>query len=168
MKFNEKLLPALFICCLIIFAVPGDAQSRRSKKKSSRFLDLTISGQVITSPGEYLVIVPEKALEPKRDYQQLMLIFAWHIKMKAGGWDLILPDGKTATVEVDLIDQDGKIHQLTSPSALLSGSLDVDARMFSATDLPKDRIYKAVRIRSSEALTISKIVWRCYGIGSYQ
>jgi hypothetical protein len=87
------------------------------------------------------------------------------IRLEENGWGLILPDGSITTPEVQLIDQEGKIYPLSEPSEWFSPSTGVRYREFSAPEaLPKDRVFRAVRIRADKPVFCQRVFWRCYNL----
>ena len=72
-----------------------------------------------------------------------------------------LPDGSIVTPEVQIVDQNGKIFNLTSWT-LFSTTSGVWRRGFYLPALPQGRKYRTVRIRSERPITISKITWLCH------
>jgi hypothetical protein len=125
------------------------------------YLDREVSGP-ITISNEWMEITPKEPLRAERQIQFLVLDLDKSIRAERDGWGLVLPNGSITTPEVQLIDKDGIIYGLTQPSVWLSPSTGVTLRQFSSPDLPKDKVYRAVRIRSNKPVRCDRIFWRSY------
>ena len=126
------------------------------------YLKIEISGPA-TNSSEWMEITPQEPLKPEREVNAVILIFATEYKpdYKANG--LRFPDGAVVVPEVQLIDQDGKTFPMGIESMGATGMgfgfFDPNSHLES---LPKDKIYPTVRIRSSQPIQCSKIVWQGY------
>jgi len=130
-----------------------------------RFVDRKLSGAV-TLNQEWLVLTPEEPLKVERDTQEITLYPDPPIKMiidhnAKGG--LVPADGRSATIEVELTDSKGvTYHSSPGVSETMTGDLEVITRSLNFKDLPKDAVFKTVRIKSSAAYPVKKVLWRCY------
>ncbi|HWS86642.1 MAG TPA: hypothetical protein VN282_06745 [Pyrinomonadaceae bacterium] len=121
-------------------------------------LDQEIAGPVSVS-SEWMEILPEEPLKPEREVQQVLIWFAQPYATNADG--IISPDGHTFHPEVQLIDQRGDAYNLRI-SGISSSGIALSCCKEGYRPLPKDRKYRAVRIRSDRPVSGSKVVWRCY------
>lgn len=124
-------------------------------------LDREISGAV-TITAEWLEIRPEDPLRPEREIHQVVLDVEKPVTAQTNSWGLVLPDGSVVTPEVQLIDESSNVYSLTEPSFNTNSSTGLTLRGFSLRNLPKDRLYTKVRVRSSKPIRVSRILWRSY------
>jgi len=126
------------------------------------YLDLQIKGPTTLS-NEWQEIVPEKPLRPERVVQEVVIYVEKPVTQDRDSFDLVMPDGSRVTPEVQLIDDHENVYDLLVPSAFTyPNSTEAFQRGFGKRDLPRDRIYHRIRIRSATPVRVLKIVWRCY------
>lgn len=153
--FNRKpriFVGALITCSVILFC------SCALYRKLYPILDREIAGAISIS-SEWVEIIPESPLEPEREVQQVIIWFAQPYETVSDG---IRFSDDTIVPEVQLVDERGNVYNLRISSI---GSSGIGLRCCSETwnqSLPKDRNYRAVRIRSERPINGSKVVWRCY------
>src|SRR5258705_194650 len=92
--------------------------------------------------------------------QYLVFDVAAPFELEHRAWGVRLPDGSISTPEVQLVDEYGNTFNLDQPS-MFSPTSHFTQRGFSLRDLPQDRVYRAVRIRSDKPIQYSRIMWRC-------
>jgi hypothetical protein len=132
------------------------------RRLTNPYLAQEISGPRVLS-DEWLEIVPDKPLRPERIVQEIIIYVDKPVTKDRDFWDLVLPDGSRVTPEVELVDEDGNIYKLTLPSAVENpNSIEAFQRGFGLRGLPKDKVYRTVRIKSAKPVKVLKIVWRCY------
>lgn len=129
----------------------------------SPYLDREISGPLIVD-AEWKEIMPTESLKSERDINAVMFDFATpqeHDNVK--GLGLRFPDGKVITPEVQLVDENGKLYDLSV------GFLGTKGIGFVLRDsnsnvmiLPKDRAYRAVRVRCERPISFSRVYWHSY------
>jgi hypothetical protein len=119
------------------------------------YLDREIAGPTTIS-SEWLEIMPEQPLRVERQIQYLTLDVADPFEPVYDNWSLRLNDGSVVRPEVQLVDEHGSVYNLTSPA------LDNKGIAFGNSDLPSDRVYPVVRIRSDKPIKLSRIYWHCY------
>ena len=76
---------------------------------------------------------------------------------------LLFPDGSLGIPEVQLVDQQGQVFPLRFLMVHhrdRTGSDVMGGVGFGAPDLPTDRSYGKVRVRSDKPIKCSKIIWR--------
>jgi hypothetical protein len=76
---------------------------------------------------------------------------------------LRFPDGTLGMPEVQLVDEHGNVfplHFLMVHHRDRSGSPVMGGAGFGAPDLPADRSYSQVRVRSDKPMNCSKVIWR--------
>jgi hypothetical protein len=148
--------------CLAVLALGVLTCRDLYSRLTNPYLDQEISGPRVLS-DEWLEIVPDKPLRPERIVQQIIIYVDKPVTMDRDSWDLVLPDGSRVSPEVELVDEDGNIYELTVPSAVENpNSNEAFQRGFGLRGLPKDKVYRAVRIKSAKPVRVLKIVWRCY------
>jgi hypothetical protein len=126
------------------------------------YLELQVKGPTTLS-NDWQEIVPEIPLRAERVVQQVVIYVEKPVAKDRDAWDLVMPDGSRVTPEVQLIDEDGHVYNLLEPSAVTNpNSTESFQRGFGIRNLPKDRVYPRVRIRSATPVRVLKIVWRCY------
>jgi hypothetical protein len=132
------------------------------KRMMNPYIDQEISGPGVLS-NDWLEITPAKPLRADRIVQQVVIYVEKPITEEAYGWSLVLPDGSRVTPEVELVAEDGNIYELNVPSsATYPNSVEALQRGFGFRGLPKDKLYRKVRLRSAKPVNVLKIVWRCY------
>jgi hypothetical protein len=128
------------------------------------YLDQSVSGP-ITLSSQWTELVPGTPLSVNRQIQIVVLDLDKSIKFQRDGFELILPDGSTVTPEVRLVDVEGNVYPLTQPSAWFSPLTGVKYREFSSkNDLPKNKLFRAVRVRCDKPIFCNRIFWRCYNM----
>lgn len=128
----------------------------------SRFIDYELSGAV-TLNQEWLEIEPKEALKVERDTQELTLYPDPPIQMKINENAKLIPvDGRSATIEVELTDSNDNIYTSSSGGETMTGDLQITSRKLDFKNLPRDAVFKKVRIKSSSLYPVRKIIWRCY------
>jgi len=127
-------------------------------------LDREIAGPVSIS-SEWMEILPKEPLKPEREVQEILIWFAQPYTTDFNG--IISPDGHTFYPEVQLIDQRGDAYNLRI-SAISSSGIGLSCCKEGHQPLPKDRNYRAVRLRSDRPVNGSKVVWRCYNPWDYK
>jgi hypothetical protein len=129
-----------------------------------RYVDRELS-DAVTLNQEWLELTPEKPLTVERDTQEITLYPEPPIQMVSGNakGGLVPADGRSADIEAELIDSNNATYR-SSPgkSETMTGNLQVITRKLNFKDLPKDAIFKTVRIKSSSSYPVKKILWRCY------
>jgi hypothetical protein len=123
-------------------------------------LDRDISGPVTIST-EWLEITPEEPLKPEREVQKVIIWFAAPYTTSHPP-ALVFQDGAAITPEVQLVDVHGNTFDLRVSAAGASGLGYRCCDGVFDKELPKDRTYRTVRIRSARPIQASKIVWRVY------
>ena len=155
LSFNQKVLIGiglvlsvpLALSALIVFAMITSLSERE------------IAGAT-TSKAEWLEIKPSRPLKPSKESQYVVLDVASPYELEDRSWGVRLPDGSIVIPEVQLIDEHGNTFNLDQP-AMFSPTSHFTQRGFSMRDLPKDRVYRAVRIRSDKPIQYSRVIWRC-------
>ncbi|HEX8638139.1 MAG TPA: hypothetical protein VF692_08760 [Pyrinomonadaceae bacterium] len=130
-----------------------------------RYVDRELSNAV-TLNHEWLELTLEVPLKIQRKAQELTFYPEPSIKMiidhnAKGG--LVPAVGRSATIEAELTDSKGETyHSSPGVSETMTGDLEVITRSLKFKDLPKDAVFKTVRIRSNAAYPVKKSLWRCY------
>jgi hypothetical protein len=157
MKGNKtkKVLLLVGLICLVPVVIVGLYMSVDLYHFFNPYLDREISGPMTIS-SQWIEIVPKKPLSVQRQIQYMILDVIDPFDPDYDQWSLRLQDGSIVTPEVQLVDESGNTYNLTSPA------LDSKGIGFRNSELPKDRAYRAVRIRSNKPIKLSRIYWRCY------
>ena len=157
---------AVAASALLLLAVAGPAASTQHKRP---FIDQVLSGPKTFKPGEWLELTPARPLRVVRDTQELTLYPDPPIQLvfdPPGSATLIPSDGRSADIEAELIDGKGVTHR-SRPGVThtMTGDLKITTRSLNFEDLPRDAAFVKVRVRSSGAYPVKKILWRCYNWG---
>jgi hypothetical protein len=155
LSFNQKVLIGIGIILSIPLALTALIFYAMITSLSER----EIAGAT-TSNSEWLEIKPDPPLKPSKRNQYLVLDVASPYELEDRSWGVRLPDGSIITPEVQLVDEYGNTFNLDRPS-MFSPTSHFTQRGFSMWDLPKDRVYRAVRIRSDKPIQYSRVIWRC-------
>jgi hypothetical protein len=130
-----------------------------------------ISGR-ITASSEWTEIAPDKPLKSEREINAVMFNFETPLNEKdvitgndVKRWGIRFPNGKVILPEVELIDQNGKTYPLSvsffGTKAIGFGMRDPQTHLET---LPRDKTYRAVRIRSDERVIFSRVYWYSYNL----
>jgi hypothetical protein len=114
---------------------------------SSQWLEIE-AAPALKPSGKQSLITLELEGDYTPDFQVQMLHF---------------PDGSLGMPEVQLVDQQGHVfplHFLMAHHRDRTGSNVMGGAGFGAPDLPTDRSYSKVRVRSDRPMKCSKIIWR--------
>jgi hypothetical protein len=119
------------------------------------YSDRELSGPVTIS-SEWTEIIPKEPLKAERQIQYLTLDIADAFlpdydlgKVKLSNGALVLP-------EVQLEDDKGTTYNLDR------SGIDQKGMVFFMHELPKDKRYRVVRVRSATPIRCSRIYWRSY------
>jgi hypothetical protein len=126
------------------------------------YLDQELAGPTTTT-SQWLEIVPKSPLRVERQRHMIALDLDKSISTEREGSRLVLPDGSIVRPQVELVGNDGKTYELKVPSLFLSNTGEILA-YFSGDDLPKDKTYIKVRIRSDRPVRCNRIFWRNYNL----
>lgn len=100
---------------------------------------------------------PKDQLRPDEDFQWVLLDL--EAPFKLGGEGVQLPDGEVINPEIDVIDQYG--NSFTFVWRGTRGGGPIYGYTVGSDKLPRDRQYKAVRIRSPRPIECKAIYWFC-------
>lgn len=124
--------------------------------------DRDIAGATaITS--QWSEIGPVPALKPSSKQSLVILEVEGDYTPDFQAQMLRFPDGSLGMPEVQLVDQQGQVfplHFLVAQHRDRTGSSVMGGAGFGAPDLPKDRSYIKLRVRSDRPIKCSKIIWR--------
>ena len=144
------------VLCVLPLAVGSCSVDRRLNPN----LDRKIAGPVLIST-EWMEIAPQEPLKPERELHEVIIWLPnpYSTDRKSEQKN---PTDLSAIPEVQLVDQNGNVLNLKVSSR------DHTSIGFSFRDeshrevLPKDRVYRAIRLRSDKPIEVKSIVWRCY------
>ena len=149
---------------LLLFAAAGAAAFQHHRRNP--FVDTRLSGPVTLKAQEWLELTPAEPLKAVRDWQEITLFPDPPIQMvddPSPMRSLMAADGREGEIEAELVGSDGVTYRSRPGlSQRLTGDLKVVSRSLDFKDLPKGVTYTKVRIRSSVAYPVKKVLWRCY------
>jgi hypothetical protein len=131
-----------------------------------------ISGPVTIGP-EWQELRPAKSLKVQRR-AQTVLLYPVDAKQsiernfpQGSEWGLLLPDGTVVKPQLVAIDEYGNAFPLDSPSFQQRTNAAGEAIWAMGLaggqhNLPSDRTYPLIRIRSDKPLRLSKVSWYCW------
>ena len=155
---NKALLAggALFIVLVVAFML------YRRMGPLPTLTDRDIAGATaITS--QWLEIGPAPALKPSGKQSLVILELEGDYTPDFQAQMLRFPDGSLGMPEVQLVDQQWHVfalHFLMVHHRDRTGSNVMGGAGFGSPDLPTDRSYVKVRVRSDKPIKCSKIIWR--------
>lgn len=155
---NKALLAvvALFIVLVVAFLL------YRRMGPLPTLTDRDIAGPTaITS--QWLEIGPTPALKPSGKTSFVILELEGDYTPDFQAQMLRFPDGSLGMPEVQLVDQQGNVfplHFLMVHHRDRTGSNVMGGAGFGSPDLPTDRSYAKVKVRSDKPMKCSKIMWR--------
>jgi hypothetical protein len=127
--------------------------------------EIKISGP-ITIGDEWIELHPEAPLKAEKTYQYVYLDLEPPFKddlYQEGkepnkGKGILMPDGEVINPQIEVIDQNGNTFHL-----VYGGSIGFKPmyKAPSPNELPRDREYKTVRIRSPRPIKVKAIFWFC-------
>ncbi|HKO42104.1 MAG TPA: hypothetical protein VJU84_02350 [Pyrinomonadaceae bacterium] len=162
---NRNKIKRIFLLgglvCVVPILILGVSMSVELYRYFNPYLDQDITGPV-TIPDEWLELVPNKPLRVERQIQKIVLDLDKSVKLERDGWGLVLPDGSIVQPAVQLIDENGQVYNLDVASSWSNPSTGVTYREFSMADLPKDKSYRMVRLRSAKPVPCRRVFWRSY------
>jgi len=122
-----------------------------------------VSGPVVLSP-EWKEFVPSKALRPMKQSQEIVL----DVEPSEGlvvdnlhGDRMQLANGVSLHPQIQLVDSQGNIFD-AHVSRYPVPSLYENGISGYVSNLPKDRNFTKVRVRSESPVRLSRIVWHCH------
>jgi len=159
MRPIQKKLLALGALCLVLFVV---FLLYRRMGPLPTLSDRDIAGPTaITS--QWLEIKPDPDLKPSGKTSLVILELEGDYAPDFQSQRLRFPDGALGMPEVQLIDEQGNVfplHFLMVHHRDRTGSNVMGGAGFGTPDLPRDRSYGKVKVRSDKPMKCSKIIWR--------
>jgi hypothetical protein len=149
---------ALALALVLAGSSPGQSRRRRNP-----FLDRTLAARATLKPNGWLELKPARPLKAERDTQEVTLYPDPPIQM-ASETGFAPADGKGfPEIEAELTDADGATYRSRpGREEHMTGDLKVYARSLVFKDLPRGASFVKVRVRSSAAYPVKKIIWRSY------
>ena len=156
----NKIILLLFL----ILSVAGSSCS--IDRKFNPALEREVAGSVRLS-SDWLEIAPKEPLKPEREIHEVIVFFPNPYMINSQGGQQS-PTGIVAIPEIQLVDQSGKVFNL-AVSSQGETAIGYSFRDESHQEvLPKDRTYRAIRLRSDKPVDVERIVWRCYNPWDYK
>lgn len=150
----------LILVCLGVSTVITIWIAGRIYRWYNPYLDRNIAGPT-TIDSTWMEFEPEAPLKVERQIYQVALELDGSIKKEPGAWGIMLPDGSIVKMEVQLVGDDGITYDLDSPSFFFAYTGETLVK-FSRRDLPRDRTFVKVRIRTDQPINCRRIFWRNY------
>jgi|ERR1700730_9256895 len=159
MRPIQKTLLALGALCLVLFVA---FLLYRRMGPLPTLSDRDIAGSTaITS--EWVKIRPAPPLKPSSKTSLVILELEGDYTADLQSQMLRFPDGALGMPDVQLVDEQGNffpLHFLMLHHRDRTGSNIMGGAGFGAPDLPADRSYTEVRVRSDKPIKCSKVIWR--------
>jgi hypothetical protein len=159
MRPNQKTLLALGALFLVLVAV---LLVYRRIGPLPTLTDRDIAGSTaITS--QWLEIKPTPLLKPSGKTSLVILELEGDYTPDFQSQMLRFPDGALGMPDVQLVDEQGNVfplHFLMVHHRDRTGSNVMGGAGFGTPDLPADRSYSEVRVRSDKPMRCSKVIWR--------
>ena len=162
-----KAVPKWVLLVGVLGLIVGGFVAFKVYRLFNPYLDRQIAG-ALTLNSEWREIKPEKPLEIERQVQYLYVHTVETFPLESGPpkWgEIRLADGSIVKFEAEIVDGQGQAYPLEPSSFSLADRTRVDIGSgagFSKEDLPRDRVYTLVRLRSSKPIQVSKVIWRSY------
>jgi len=121
-----------------------------------KYLETVVTDKRVDISSEWQEVVPLRPLRCERRNQEIQLYSSTPHSASIHPLGIVLPNGKVAKPEVQLVGEDGKIYELSDLSLL------GDAVVLSSKALPRSFNFGKVRIRSNEPLQLSQVRFSCY------
>jgi len=161
-RTKDTLLIAGMICLIPLVVFVTVVASNLYRSIFNPYLDYDVARDVTIS-SDWVEITLERPLEAERQIQYLIIDITTPYKPDYQSWGLRLSDGSVVTPQIQLVDEQGNVYDLTH-NALDEKSIGFSKRdpVSHAIDLPKGRKYPKVRIRCDKPIHCSRIYWHCY------
>ena len=157
-RIPKTLINAVALCLLIfvgllVYKKMGPLPTLTDRDIASSIVITSQWSEIRPTPplktsGKTPLVILELEGDYTPDFQSQMLRF---------------PDGTLGMPEVQLVDEHGNafpLHFLMVHHRDRSGSPVMGGAGFGAPDLPADRSYSQVRVRSDKPMNCSKLIWR--------
>ena len=125
------------------------------------FTDRNITGATVITPEWLEITTPILKVVGKTPL--VILELEGDYVPDFGARKLRYPDGTFSAPEVQLVDEHGNVfplYLLMAQHRDRTGSNTMGGAGFGSLDLPRDRNYVKLRIRSEKPMKVSKIIWR--------
>lgn len=161
-SFPQKLLIAIVVLCGVPFLLAGIWALSLLTLNSEQ----NVSGQMTLTP-EWVSITPPKPLRPAKQSQEIVLDVdpaEGLVRDNSNLKQIRLASGTVVRPEVQIVDQHGNVFtadwvvRYPTPSRYEHGV----SVQFNEPDLPQDRDYTEVRVKSDKPLKLFRIVWHCH------
>jgi len=161
MKPIQKILLAVAALCLV-FVVALLLYRRMGPLPT--LSDRDIAGSTTIS-SEWLEIKPTPVLKPSGKTSLVILELEGDYTPDFQAKMLRFPDGALGMPDVQLVDEQGNVfplHFLMVHHRDRTGSSVMGGAGFGAPDLPADRSYSKLRVKSDRPMQCSRVIWRSY------
>lgn len=111
----------------------------------------------VTLSQDWLEFEADPQLKPSRQVQMIVLVTSQPFEPELTSISLRLSDGTIAKPEVDIVDQYGNSYELKTQTVI--GETEVG---YWSVELPTDRTYMKVRLRSNHRIDCEEVIWRCH------
>ena len=155
----KTILISLGAVCLVVVVVP---RLYRRMGPLPNLTDRDIAGAT-TITSEWLELKPDPALTFSGKTPLVILKLEGDYAPDFSSQKLRYPDGTLDAPDVQLIDEQGSVfplHLLMAQHRDRSGSNAMGGAGFGNLDLPRDRTFSKLRIRSEKPMKCYKLIWR--------
>lgn len=118
---------------------------------------------LITNVWKEIDISDSVKIERDKNYIAIFLEPSYKTSTDSQGKGIKTPNGEIINPEIKIIDEDGKEYSLT-----YSGSRSFENNEYAnyshAAELPADKKYQKVMIRSDVSIKTQKLIWSSYNI----
>ena len=108
--------------------------------------------------SDWIEIVPKENLRAERDNTYIGIALELPFKTPYGARGIETPDGRIVNPEIFLVDEDGNEYSFLRSGA---GGEDTSRYKYSG-NLPRDKVFKKVRLRSDVPISVKQILWSEY------
>ena len=155
----KTILISLGAVCLVVVVF---SRLYRKMGPLPNLTDRDIAGATAITSA-WLEIKADPALKVSSKTPLVILELEGDYAPEFGSQKLRYPDGTLGAPDLQLIDDQGNVfplHFLMAHHRDRSGSNAMGGAGFGTSDLPRDRSYSKLRIRSEKPIKCYKIIWR--------
>ena len=125
----------------------------------------------VSISSEWTAIKPDTPMKIEKDFQSVLLRIEG-TRQHSKKSELMLSDGTIINPEVEIFDENGNKYAMESKGAFVNDYDDksqthavVEATFsLQPNELPTDRTYTEIRIRSDKSFTAKKVTWYNYNL----
>jgi len=137
-------------------------------RKFNPYLDRKLANQVSANES-WVEIEFINPLKPEREVQQICIEMGEKYLFDKKLWSITFPDTRPIKIEVQVLDEDGNYYKFSRTATLDESKrhicfcqIDVDGLCVLQNQLPQNKVYRAMKIKSNEPVNLLSIFWRSY------